>query len=218
MTRRRDPAWIWMIGASGGALALAGAVLADYGTGEVGIGQAVRYTARWSFLFFWLSYTGGAMAILFGPVFAGLARQARALGLAFAAALQVHIGLVIWLGVVIGQIPLHGRILWFFLVALFGTYLLVLLSFGVGARSLGRLWRPALLTATTFILIAFGRDFLLDGLAQLTQHWPSFVVEYLPFALLSLVAIPLRLGAFLRRRMELSPVSTKPATRTLVDR
>jgi len=46
----------------------------------------VRYTARWSFFFFWLSYTGGALAILFGPVFAGLARRARALGLAFAAA------------------------------------------------------------------------------------------------------------------------------------
>jgi hypothetical protein len=29
MTRRRDPAWIWMIGAFGGGLALAGAVLAD---------------------------------------------------------------------------------------------------------------------------------------------------------------------------------------------
>jgi hypothetical protein len=207
-----------MIGAFGGGLALAGAVLADYGTGPVGIGQAVRYTARWSFLFFWLSYTGGALAILFGPAIAGLARRARALGLAFAAALQVHIGLVIWLGVAIGQIPLHGRIFWFFLVALFGAYLLVLLSFGVGTRNLGRLWRPVLLLTTTYILIAFGRDFLLDGLAQLTQHWLSFVVEYLPFALLSLSAIPLRLAAFLRRRSELSPVSTKPAKRTLVDR
>src|ERR1700723_1753124 len=78
-----------------------------------------RVTARWSFLFFWLSYAGGAMAILFGPAFAGLARQARALGLAFATALQVHIGLVVWLGVVIGQIPLQGRVLWFLLVALF---------------------------------------------------------------------------------------------------
>jgi hypothetical protein len=106
MTRRHDPAWVWMIGALGGALALAGAVLAGYGTGPVGIGQAVRYTARWSFLFFWLSYAGGAMAILFGSAFAGLARKARALGLAFATALQVHIGLVVWLGVVIGQIPL----------------------------------------------------------------------------------------------------------------
>ena len=123
----------------------------------------MRYTARWSFLFFWLSYTGGAMAILFGPVFAGLARRARALGLAFAAALQVHIGLVIWLGVVIGQIPLQGGILLFFLAGLFCTYLLVLLSFGIGTRNLGRLWRPLIFLATTYILIAFGRDFLLDA-------------------------------------------------------
>ena len=214
---RRDDAAVWMIGALCGAVALAGVVLADDGTGLDGIGQAVRYTARWSFLFFWLSYTGGALAILFGPAFAGLARRARALGLAFAAALQVHIGLVIWLGVAIGQIPLHGRILWFFLVALFGTYLLVLLSFGVGARGLGRLWRPVLLVATTYILIAFGRDFLLDAPAQLTQHWLS-LVEYVPFALLSLIAIPLRLAALLRQRLESWPVSTKPATRTLVDR
>jgi hypothetical protein len=214
MTRRHDPAWIWMIGAFAGGLALAGAVLAEYGTGLVGIGQAVRYTARWSFLFFWLSYVGGALAILFGPVFAGLARRARALGLAFATALQVHIGLVIWLGVVIGQIPLQGGILLFFLAGLFCTYLLVLLSFGIGTRNLGRLWRPLLLLATTYILIAFGRDFLLDAPDQQTQPWVYFV-EYVPFALLSLIAIPLRLAAFVRRCFESLPVSTKPARRTL---
>ena len=217
MTRRHDPAWVWMIGALGGGLAVAGAVLAGYGTGLEGVGQAVRYTARWSFLFFWLSYTGGALAILFGPVFAGLARRARALGLAFAAALQVHIGLVIWLGIVIGQIPLQGGILLFFLAGLFGTYLLVLLSFGIGTRNLGRLWRPLIFLATTYILIAFGRDFLLDAPDQLTKHWLSFV-EYVPFALLSVIAIPLRLAAYLRQRFELSPVSTEPAQRTLIDR
>jgi hypothetical protein len=217
MTRRHDPAWVWMIGAFGGALALAGAVLAGYGTGPGGIGQAVRYTARWSFLFFWLAYTGGAMAILFGPAFAGLARRARALGLAFAAALQVHIGFVIWLGVVIGQIPLQGGILLFFLVALFCTYLLALLSFGIGTRNLGRLWRPLLLLATTYILIAFGRDFVWGALYLDVRHWLLFV-EYVPFAFLSLIAIPLRLAAFLRRRFDSLPVSTKPATRTLIDR
>jgi hypothetical protein len=217
MTRKHDPAWVWMIGALGGGVAIAGAVLVHYGTGLVGIGQAVRYTARWSFLFFWLSYAGGALPILFGPAFAGLARRARALGLAFAAALQVHIGLVIWLGVVIGQIPLQGGILLFFLIALFCTYLLVLLSFGIGTGNLGPLWRPLLFLATTYILVAFGRDFLLDAPGQLTQHWLSFV-EYVPFALLSLIAIPLRLAAFLRQRFESSPVSTKPAKRTLVDR
>jgi hypothetical protein len=216
MTRKHDAAWVWMIGALGGALALAGAVLAGYGTGPQGIGQAVRYTARWSFLFFWLSYTGGALAILFGPAFAGLARRARALGLAFAAALQVHIGLVIWLGVVIGQIPLQGGILLFFLIALFCTYLLVLLSFGIGTRNLGPLWRPLLFLATTYILLAFGRDFVPGAFYLNVQHWLLFV-EYVPFALLSLIAIPLRLAAFLRQRFESSPVSTKPARRTLVD-
>jgi hypothetical protein len=202
MTRRHDPAWVWMIGALSGALALAAAILAGYGTGPQGIGQAVRYTARWSFLFFWLSYAGGAMAILFGPAFAGLARQARALGLAFATAHLVHIGLVVWLGVVIGQIPLQGGALWFFLVALFFTYLLALLSFGIGMPNLGRLRRPLLLLGTTYILIAFGGDFVAGALAQKTQHW-LYAAEYVPFAMLSLIAIPLRLAAFLRQRFGL---------------
>ena len=196
---RRDPAWVWMIGAFGGALAFAVAVLAGYGTGPDGLGLAIFVTARWSFLFFWLSYAGGALATLFGPAFAGLARRARALGLAFATAIQVHIGLVVWLGVVIGQIPLQGRVLWFFLLALFFAYLLALLSFGIGKRKLGRLWRPMLLLATTYILIAFGRDFVLGALDQKTQHW-LYAAEYVPFALLSLIAIPLRLAAFLRQR------------------
>lgn len=199
MTRRHDPAWVWMIGALGGALALAVAVLAAYGAGADGLRLGVRLTARWSFLFFWLSYAGGAMANLFGPAIAGLARRARAFGLAFATALQVHIGLVVWLGVVIGQIPLRGGILLFFLVALFSTYLLVLLSFGIGMRNLRRLWRPLLFLGTTYILIAFGRDFVLGALDQKTQHW-LYAAEYVPFALLSLIAIPLRLAAFLRQR------------------
>jgi hypothetical protein len=188
-----------MIGAFGGGLALAVGALAGYGTGPDGLRLGIFVTARWSFLFFWLSYTGGAMAVLFGPAFAGLARRARAFGLAFATAIQVHIGLVLWLGVVIGQIPLQGRVLWFFLVALFFTYLLVLLSFGIGMRNLGRLWRPLLFLGTTYILIAFGRDFVPGALDHNTQHW-LYAAEYVPFALLSLIAIPLRLAAFLRQR------------------
>jgi hypothetical protein len=134
------------------------------------------------------------------------------LGLAFAAALQVHIGLVIWLGVVIGQIPLQGGVLWFFLLALFITYQLALLSFGIGMRSLGRLWRPLLFLGTTYILIAFGLDFVLGALNWKTQDWLYFAA-YVPFALLSLIAIPLRLAAFLRQRFELLPVATEPARR-----
>jgi hypothetical protein len=203
-----------MIGAFGGALALAVAVLAGYGTGPDGLTLAVRVTARWSFLFFWLSYTGGAMAILFRPAFAGLARQARALGLAFAAALLVHIGLVVWLGVIIGQLPLQGGLLWFFLVALFFSCLLTLLSFGNGMRKLGRLWRPLLLLGTTYILIAFGRDFVLGALDRRTQHW-LYAAEYVPFALLSLIAIPLRLAAFLRQRFGLRSATADTPRQTV---
>lgn len=214
LNRRHDPAWVWMIGSFGGALALALAVLARHGTGPEGLRLAIRVTARWSFLFFWLSYAGGAMVILFGPAFGRLTRPARVMGLAFAGTLQVHIGLVVWLGVVIGQIPLRGGVLWFFLVALFCTYLLALLSFGIGMRNLGRLWRPLLFAATTYILIAFGRDFVLGALDQKTRHW-RYAVEYVPFALLSIIAIPLRLAVFLRlgsgrTRWDCRPLERRP--------
>jgi hypothetical protein len=209
MTGRHDPAGVWMIGALGGGLALAVAVLAGYGTSLDGLRLAVRVTARWSFLFFWLSYAGGAMAIVFGPAFVGLAHRARAFGLAFATALGVHIGLVVWLGVVIGQIPLRGGVLWFFVVALCVTYALAALSFGTGMRSLGRLGRPLIFVGTTYILIAFGRDFVLGALDQQTQHWGRYAAEYVPFALLSLGAIPLRLAAFLCRRFGLRSATAR---------
>jgi hypothetical protein len=41
MTRRHDPAWVWMIGALRGARACR-AILGAYGTDPDGIGQAVR--------------------------------------------------------------------------------------------------------------------------------------------------------------------------------
>lgn len=197
----------WMIGAFGGAAVLAVAVLIRYGAGADGLRLAVRLTARWAFLFFWLSYAGGAMATLFGPACTGLARRARSLGLAFASALQVHIGLVIWLGVVIDQIPLRGAVLWFFLIALLFTYGLVLVSFGIGMRSLGRLWRPLLLLGTTYILVAFGRDFVLGALNHKSLHW-LYAAEYVPFAVCSLIAIPLRLAAFARQHFGLRSATT----------
>ena len=164
MTRRHDPAWVWMIGALGGGLAIAVAVLADYGTGPDGIGQAVPHGALGVpfFLAFLCRWRDGH------PVRPSLCRAgapARDFGLAFAAAIQVHIGLVIWLGVVIGQIPLQGGVLWLFLVALFFADLLALLSFGTAMRNLGRLRWPLLFLGTTYILYAFGTDFVPGALA-----------------------------------------------------
>jgi len=48
------------------------------------LGVALRATARWSFLLFWLAYAGGALATLFGPKFQALARRGRDFGLSFA--------------------------------------------------------------------------------------------------------------------------------------
>ncbi len=204
MMRRADPAWAWMGWALASALLLAAVTLGLSGTDSDSLELALRITARWSFLFFWLSYVGGSLAVLFGPAFARLARQRRQLGLAFASAHMIHVILVVWLGILIGQVPLSGRILYFFLIALFLTYLLVVFSFGAGPRILGGLWRPLLLVATSYILIAFGRDFV-EGALDIGHHGRLYAVEYVPFAMLTLAAIVLRVAAFLRRHF---PVRT----------
>ena len=57
----------WMAAAFLIALVSAIAVLATFGAGERGTVIALRVTARWSFLLFWLAYTGSAMARLLDP-------------------------------------------------------------------------------------------------------------------------------------------------------
>src|SRR5271154_4221259 len=93
----RLTAAVWMGAAFLIALALAGIVLAIFGVGTDGTGLALRATARWSFLLFWLAYIGGAAAKLCGPRLDELARHGRDLGLAFASAQLVHVGLVLWI-------------------------------------------------------------------------------------------------------------------------
>jgi hypothetical protein len=62
------------------------------------VGVALRVTARWSFLLFWLAYTASAMATLWGPPFNRLARYGREFGLAFASAQLVHVGIILRYG------------------------------------------------------------------------------------------------------------------------
>src|SRR5690242_21906530 len=85
-------------------LLLAAAVLGVKGVTEDGIVLSLRLTARLAFPLFWLAYAGGALATLFGPRFQPLRRAAPVLGLAFAAALTVHLALVAPLCVV-GPMP-----------------------------------------------------------------------------------------------------------------
>src|ERR1043165_4357328 len=120
--------------AFGIALATVVIVLALNGTGEKSTRLALELTARWSFLLFLLAYAGNALAAFTG--WTAMSGRAREFGLSFASAHLVHVGLVIWLGVILGRVPLSGGLLLFFLVGLFFTYLMAALSFG-GVKALG---------------------------------------------------------------------------------
>jgi hypothetical protein len=178
---------IWMGAAFGMALAIAAMVLAARGTDNAGIRLALELTARWSFLLFWFAYAGNAVAILFNVE--QLAGRGREFGLAFAAAHLVHIGLVIWLGTILGRVPLSGGLLLFFLIALFCTYLLAGFSFG-GIKTIGpAAWRWIRFLGMNYILIAFGRDFVLPVLyPKPNQLTLGHYLFYAPFMILSLVA------------------------------
>ena len=187
----------WMGIAFGIALAITVAVLVLQGADNKGTRLALELTARWSFLLFWLAYAGNATAQLFGV--RSLAGHGREFGLAFAAAHLVHIGLIVWLGIILGRVPLSGGLLLFFLIALFATYLLAVLSFG-GAKALGPAWAPLRFVAMNYILIAFGRDFLLPVLyPKPSQINPGHYLFYAPFLVLSLAAPLLTLLAARRK-------------------
>jgi hypothetical protein len=191
----------WMAAAFGAALAITAITLALHGTDNKATRLALELTARFSFVLFWLAYAGGAIATLFR--IEALAGCGREFGVAFAAAHLVHVGLVIWLGVLMGKVPLSGGLLLFFLAGLFFTYLLALLSFG-GARALGPLWRPLRFIGMNYILIAFARDFVLPVLyPKPNQYNVAHFVAYAPFAAASILAPLLVLAVTLRQRARL---------------
>ena len=107
------------------AFALAVIMLVIFGVGERGTAIALRATARWSFLLFWLAYAGGAIAWLCRPRFSGLARHGRDLGLAYASAQLIHVGLVLWI-IHVATGPSGAMV--FFWIGIFCTYLLALFS------------------------------------------------------------------------------------------
>jgi hypothetical protein len=209
--KRKSAPVLWMGVAFGVALALAAAVLAVTGTDVKSIGMALRVTARWSFLLFWMAYAGGAMATLFGPALVPLARRGREFGLAFAAAHLVHIGLVVWLYQISNRLPLSGPLFVFFAIGIVWTYLLVALSFGRLPEALGpKHWQRSLrLVGMNYILFAFARDFVFPVIHSKIAHqelWRS--VEYVPFAAMSVAAPVLIFAATARRRWTMRQAAT----------
>jgi hypothetical protein len=182
----------WWIGvALGSNMLLAAIILLARGTGVHGTETALAATARVSFLWFSAAYTGGAFTTLFGAVFLPLKQRGREFGLAFAAALLVHLSLVSWL-CWIGAAPAIGVFIIFGTAAVF-TYLLALFSFGNFHSLLGsRGWQLLRIIGMNFILYAFFKDFTQGPLLGGLRH----AVEYVPFALMAIVAPLLRLTAW----------------------
>ncbi len=165
-------------------------------------------TARWSFLLFWVAYAGGAMATLFGPAFAPLARRGREFGLAYAAAMLTHVGLLIWIFELTSHAPLSGNSLLFFGIGIVFTYLLALFSFGRLAEALGWTgWLILRIAGVNYILFAFASDFvpaLIHPVHLATAQYGVWrLVAYMPFAVMSVAAPLLVLAAAVHRRLEM---------------
>lgn len=163
------------------------------------MGTALRATARWSFALFWLATVGSALRTLFGTRFNKLAAHARDLGLSFASAHLVHLGLVVWMFVVSEpQFPPQTYIV--FGGAVFWTYLLALLSFAPISGFLGmRAARVLRLIGVEYITVAFFVDFNKDPFGGGLRH----SAYYLPFLSLTAAGPMLRIAAAVRRRTQI---------------
>jgi len=185
------------MGASfGAAFAIALLILVAKGNGEKAIHLALRVTARWSYLWFWLAYAGGALAALFGPTFLALAHRGREFGLAFASAHLIHVGLLVWLYHISLRPPFSQYVLIFFGIALFWTYLLALLSIRRLSAKLGpKLCRILRTLGVQYIAFAFLSDFARNPF----QGGLRNIVLYLPFLALAVAGPLLRLAAMAKR-------------------
>jgi len=184
----------WLVLPFAAALTIAAAVLALCGADDSGIRAALLTTARFAFLLFLPAYTGGALATLFGPAFDRLRHHGREWGLAFAAALAIHLGLVAWL-CLSGDIP-PVRTFIVFGVAACCVYGLALFSMAKLQHCLGpRAWAVLRFLAMNYIAAAFADDFL--------RIAPSFTLAYLlvylPFVLLAIAGPALYGAAFIKR-------------------
>jgi len=194
---RRRTTREWMAAAFAVGLTIVMIVRWVEGPGER-VSVALRSTARWSFLLFWLASAGPALATLFGPRFLPLARRARDFGLAFASAHLAHLGVVAWIYSTSVVVPLRSTLI-FFGIAVFWTYLLAILSWNhLSARLKPRVWRMVRTVGVEYIAFAFWTDFAMH---TFTGGIANFFV-YLPFVTLAVAGPPLRLAAALKRLSE----------------
>ena len=178
-----------------GALACAVLAIILRGPGLSGVGIGLRLTARFSYIFFWLAYVGGALASLFGPSFLIIGRRAREFGLAFASAQLVHVGLVAWIAWLSQPEPLTDAVMPFFAIAIIWTYLLAALSTNYGRRLFSPNMLNILLTiGSEYIALTFFTDFVI--LPKYPIQYPAL---YIPFWIMLLVGPLLRVASLAKK-------------------
>jgi len=174
------------------AVISAAVTLGVFGAGDRGTEIALRLTARWSFLLFWLAYAGGAAAKLLGTDLYGLAHRRREFGLAFASAQLVHVGLIFWLYYIAAG---PGGAMLFFWVGILGTYLLALFSVPAVRDAINpRIWRTFRTVGMEYIALVFADDFIL---IPLQEHGATrYPLTYVPFAIILIGGLALRVTLF----------------------
>jgi hypothetical protein len=196
---RKPSVAAWMGGAFCAALGVGLVALALLGRGGQGVTFATESVARVAFVFFWLVYTGGALAALFGPRFASLARHRREFGLAFAAALLVHLAFVAWLFHISYRPPVSHAVIFYFGIGALWAYALAICSVERLRELIGpAAWRLFNAAGLEYIALLFLRDFVLLPY----QYGTSHPLYYAPFSILSVSGPVLRWLALVLGRLQ----------------
>jgi hypothetical protein len=189
----RSETWIWMAAAFGASLGVGLASLVVSRNRDITI--ALAMSARVAFLFFWPAYVGGALTSLFGSLFMPFKKHTRDFGLAFAAAISVHLSFVAYF-CLIGHAPSKKTFIIFGSAAAF-TYILALLSIGRVRQALPpSIWPPIRFVAMNFIAFAFLVDFKRLPLNDLRES-----LIYLPFTSLAIIGPALRIAAWVQNHL-----------------
>jgi hypothetical protein len=157
---------------------------------------ALRWTARWSFVWFCLASCSAALGILSGQRLRPLAMRAREFGLAFAAAHLVHVALVAYM-LYGATTPFARQPLIFFGIGLGFVYGMALITLSARLREMlgPHVWRALRIVGIEYINYAYYTDF--RG-ATFHKGVVNFLI-YAPFLALTLVGPLVRLAALIHK-------------------